>query len=202
MNCNRRSDIDGMQSAHQDWETPRRTMPREINDGDFETAETLVRAHRQPNAILAALEYRGLSHDQARKVMSGEHLKESVPPPSKEKKPAQTAAPALPAASGKGCPRCGGPVRTLNKPWMGFIAIPVMYYGGLFAIFAVGIVLALAVLLWPPSCPTCGRLSLGELPPKVRTKVIAKKCFVVLLLGLILFAAHESLTALTTLRLH
>jgi hypothetical protein len=177
-------------------------MPREINDGDFETAETLVRAHRQPNAILAALEYRGLSHDQARKVMSGERLKQSITTPSKEKKTAHAAAPVPSAARGRGCPRCGGAVHILNKPWIGVVAIPVMYYGGLLAIFAVGIVLALAVLLWPPSCPTCGRLSLGELPPKVRAKVIAKKCFVVLLLGLILFATHESLTALRTLRLH
>jgi hypothetical protein len=93
-------------------------------------------------------------------------------------------------------------VQTLNKPWLGFIAVPVMFYGGIAAIFAVGIILATAILVWPVSCRACGRLRLRDLPSGVRNRIIAKKLFVVLLLVLILFAAHACLSAWQAIQTH
>lgn len=99
-----------------------------------------------------------------------------------------------------GCPRCGGKVRTLNQPWIALIAAPAVASGGLRAAFAVGIVLGLAVLLWPVSCAKCGRLTLRELGPRTRAMVVVKKGFVLLLVAVIAWSAYACMTALQAIR--
>lgn len=83
-------------------------------------------------------------------------------------------------------------MQTLNKPWIGFLAVPVMVFGGVVAMFAVGVVLAAAIVLWPVSCRACGRLRLADLPAGMRARLIARKVFVALLLVAILFAAQAA----------
>jgi hypothetical protein len=100
----------------------------------------------------------------------------------------------------EGCPRCGGKVRTLNQPWVAFIAAPAVYLGGLRAAFAVGIVVGLAVLLWPVSCAKCGQIALRELGPRTRTIVVVKKIFVLLLVVVIAWSAYACLTALQAIQ--
>src|ERR1043165_4662022 len=97
-----------------------------------------------------------------------------------------------PAISRKGCPRCGGALQTLDKPWIALVAVPVMAFGGVAALFAVGIILAAAIILWPVSCRACGRLRLADFPAGMRARLIAKKVFVALLLVAILFAAQAA----------
>jgi hypothetical protein len=99
------------------------------------------------------------------------------------------------SASPSACPRCGGAVQTLDKPWLGIVAGPVIAYGGIVALFVVGGLLGAAMLAWPVSCRACGRLRLKELPAGLRARVIAKKIFVALLLVAILLAGRASLLA-------
>lgn len=107
-----------------------------------------------------------------------------------------------PASPRQACPRCGGRVQTLDKPWIGSVAVPVMFYGGFVAIFAVGAALGTTVLLWPVSCPNCGRLRLRDLPSKVRSSIILKKSFVALLLILILSSTYACIIAWREIQPH
>ena len=98
-------------------------------------------------------------------------------------------------AHSQGCPHCGGGVQTLDKPWIGIVAVPVMYTGKFAAVFVVGILLAVAVLVWPVTCKKCGKLPLRDLPSKTRTRMILKKSFVAILLLVIVLAAQACFTA-------
>ena len=86
-------------------------------------------------------------------------------------------------------------MQTFDKPWLGFLAVPVMAFGGIVAVFVVGIILAGLVIAWPVSCRVCGRLRLGDLRAGTRARLIAKKIFVALLLALIVLAGHAALSA-------
>jgi hypothetical protein len=63
-----------------------------------------------------------------------------------------------------------------------------------------GIVLAIALLLWPVFCPACGRLRLRDLPPGARNKALVGKAFITLILAVIMFSAYACLNALRELK--
>ena len=99
----------------------------------------------------------------------------------------------------KGCPHCGGELRTLDGPWVPLVSIPLAFVRQVALVFAAGIILAMAIILWPVTCAKCGAVPLGKMSPKARRTMIAKKAFVAFLLVVILCAAQACLNAVKQL---
>jgi hypothetical protein len=103
------------------------------------------------------------------------------------------------APSSKKCPRCGAALVAYDKLAL-LSGIVFLFIRSLAAVYIVGIVVA-ALLLLPSRCGQCGRIRLREFPAPVRTFIIIRKIFIVLLLVIILISADAVLEALRELNI-